>query len=355
LTALLATVSYCSDLSKVSSHSHKHDEIVEALVSLDEDLPSPSEGHQYAKCDALVMVKNAKVVQNNLGGAGPDTGAEGMTFAAEVFMKDEEGNAITGKNVTVEVHAVSEYDFHDEHSKIFNGLHGKFLAILIQPDSALTFNITVYDEFHEKIVLPYFVLTFFDIDREDEGLGEEYIEAANYKHFYIADKSDAADIAVTEGAVTQFKAATSGIAGDNPHETEALEIFQKKKALMLQYESRSSVEVTIGSTQGNHTRGFLFTLRPSLMCAKTHLKNATHDEWVDAGATHIEGIEWPWMDGAKQTPFMEIPTFKVGPGGTLPNVTDESDNSGANGHLGSKVLLITVTLLGVMWPFSNLQ
>jgi len=190
---------------------------------------------------------------------------------------------------------------------------------------------------------------------EEGNHGKEYIQAKGIKHFYIADKTEEADLEVTEeGDYKEWKAATVGKAGDNPEETEALEIFQKKKALMLQWESRSSAEVTIGSEEGNHTRGFLFTLRPSLVCAKTHLKNDTHDEWVDPGATHIEGIEWPWMDGTKQVPFMQIPAFQI-VDGEMPNVTDRSENGGANGLLGTKLLLVTVTLLGVTWPLSNLQ
>merc|ERR1711879_1041765 len=126
-----------------------------------------------------------------------------------------------------------------------------------------SFNISVYDgDTHELLTLPYFSITFFDLDMAEKGQSKEYVIAQNFSHYYVANDTQ---VKVTEeDGTTKFSASKTGTGKDNPTESEALEPIAKSKGVTLQYLGHSSVDFTIGAEDGDSLRGFLFTLRPSL-------------------------------------------------------------------------------------------
>jgi hypothetical protein len=111
-------------------------------------------------CDDLAIVKVHELVHNNLGGKGPDQGEEGMIYNMGIFMADANGNKLADIKVKVAVHATSPYNMGPGNT--FNGLHGKFLSILMRAGEHLNFTIGVYDvDTNEPLTLPIFSMTFF--------------------------------------------------------------------------------------------------------------------------------------------------------------------------------------------------
>jgi len=413
LSALLATAFYGTGFNTVSTVALKHDNNIltealdkelDELVGLDEEPVTPAPNTKFANCEKLVVVKHPELVTSNLGGIGPDkTAEEGITYNTEAYMQDGDGNKIAGKKLKVVIHAKGAYDHKEGHSQNFNGLHGKFLSILIKGGTSLSFNVTVLDaDTNKPFLLPYFSITFFDIDMETGGRAKEYVVAQKFSHYYVYKDTQ---IKVTDDGEgkTKFSASKVGTGADNPEESEALEPVAKSKGVTLSYLQRSSADFTIGAEGGGDAdlRGFLFTLRPSMLCAKTHLKNG---DWVDPLKASIPGVDLPLMDGTVPVPGMEVPVIHIAEDGTVIIVTDNGNatignvadiianqngtvtieesngtelledgtlqvvngtdivdargkgNRGkASAKSGTQALLIVVTLLAVVWPLSNRQ
>jgi hypothetical protein len=374
-----------------------------------------SDSIETAKCETLSKIKSLKKVRNNLGGIGPDEGEEGMIYHAVFHMKDESGIEIA-KKVTVAVHAMSAYVQKD---KTFNGLRGKFLSILMEAHQNLTFKISVKDtDTNEPLVLPYFSISFFDLDMSKKKGSAEYVIAHGFDHYYVAK---GARVNITDvGDGKKFMAAEIGTYKDNPEESEALDLLNKAKGVTLQYTLRDSAEFTVGAeedldlqtiddTDDPDKRGFIFTLRPSILCAKTRVGG----ELVDPMNTSIDGVDLPLLDGKDPITGMRIPTglqmtmpedgtviilksdgsnytinatevIEIGngtviiheqgngtviiPHGTMTDkngivtITEKGgdtkgnkDKGNANPKSGTKALLMVAALLAVVWPLGNLQ
>jgi len=368
LSSLLAAAFYFGGLTVALKHNdisltEELDKDWDELVGLAAETPKV----ETLGCKSLVLIKNPEVVHNNLGGSGPDTGEEGMIYNSRLFMKDSDGNEIVGKNVKVAVHATSDYD----QKNTFNGLHGKFFSILLSSGTNVSFNVSVYDgDTNEPLVLPYFSITFFDLDISEENRSKEYIIAEKFAHYYVANNTQ---VEVTDNGdgTMKFSATQPGTGKDNPEDSEELELLAKSKGVTLQYLGRSSVDFTVGAEDGKSHRGYLFTLRPSMLCAKTHING----EWVDPLNSSIPGVDLPLMDGVAGVFGMEVPIIHIGENGTVTVVTENGnitldanssladklideknkDKSKASPKSGIMALLIVMTLLAVVWPLGNLQ
>mmetsp|Transcript_62670 Transcript_62670/g.123904 ORF Transcript_62670/g.123904 Transcript_62670/m.123904 type:complete len:406 (+) Transcript_62670:98-1315(+) len=263
---------------------------------------------RLAPCDEVAIIKPQKMVRNNLGGQGPDNGEEGMEFQAKLYMKDADNGTIDGKNITIVIKATSLYHMSSDNK--FNGYSGNLLAIGLHANTNLSFSVSVYDgETNESLVLPYFSTTFFDIDMSKDEKSGEYIIAQDLTHYYVANGSQVEvrnvnDASVWKGGATMFSATQIGNGSDNPEETEALTLLAKSRGVTLQYNDRSSANFTIGVEGGNSFRGFIFALRPSIICAKSLVDG----ELVDPMNTSVAGVNLPLLDGMEPVTGMHVPT-----------------------------------------------
>lgn len=258
---------------------------------------------QFMKCDALDSISKPVLISNNLGNHGPDLDKpEGMIYKASIS-----SNFTENKSVRVEIHAVGDYD-RDDKMELFNGVRGHLYSILIKSGTSLKFTISAYDDQTGlPLTLPYFSVTFMDLDTAPAGKSKEYFIAEDFEHYYVS--ADTKVKVTTSGGRTKFSASTVGTRDDNAEEPDAFTIAEKAKGVTLQYHNRSKVTLIIGAEDGNkaaagYNRGMTFTLRPSLLCAKTILADKS---MVDPMDKSIDGVEWPLMDGVKSTNHMEGP------------------------------------------------
>lgn len=375
VTALFATVLFCNGFSAVSTVAVKHDDNIfmdlqevsnDSGVSNDTgvegpEIPKPETGREFMACDRLVAIKKPTLITSNLGGFGPNnTEEEGMTYETEATISL--GGNETTIRVGVKINAIGNYTGGDVYKakghNAFNGLHGKFLSILILSGTTLDISINVTNlDTGLPLMLPYFAITFFDLDTAAEEKSKEYIEAEGVTHYYISNDSEVTvegeSGTDSEGSLV-FSASKMGTGHDNPKDPDQLTIAQKKKGVTLQYQMKSGVKLTLGAEEGgteHKDRGFTFTLRPSMLCAKTVLEDGTI---VEPGPNSIDqGVAWPLMDGKKATPFMEVPSVKIGPNGTID--IDNEKKAGASVQSGTTALLLAVTMVAVTWPRGNLR
>merc|ERR1719507_71592 len=125
------------------------------------------------ECDNLVKINHTEVVSSNLGGIDPDK-EEGIIYTMHLDMKDDTGKQFV-KKITLEIHATTKYDHHELHSKHFSiGRANRFFTVLMRSGSDLGFNISVFDaETHKETKLPYFELTFLDLDEAENDTEKE--------------------------------------------------------------------------------------------------------------------------------------------------------------------------------------
>jgi len=373
VTALFATVLFCNGFSAVSTVAVRHDDDIfmdlqevsnVSNVSNDSGveepkIPDPEAGKKFMPCDGLVAIKKPALVASNLGGFGPDdTKPEGMRYNTTATISAG-GNATT-ISVGIEINAIGNYTGGDAYKanghNAFNGIHGKFLSILILSGTSLEINVSVTDlDTGLPLLLPYFAITFFDLDTSAGGESKEYVEADGIEHFYIYKDSEV-EVESRDKDSKVFSASKMGTGHDNPKDPDQLTIAQKKKGVTLQYLHKSSAHLTLGAREGGKThpdRGFTFTLRPSLLCSDTVLEDGTI---VEPGPHSIlQGVDWPLMDGKKPTPYMEVPHVVMGPNGTI-IIDDKNDKkAGASVQSGTKALLLAMTMVAVTWPRGDLR
>jgi hypothetical protein len=330
LVAVLATPLCFHGFSPMFTTARHHDDTT-FYAKLDKELDevvdlaaessgsTPSGNKQFAGCDQLVIVRGAELLHNNLGGKGPDKGEEGMMYRAGVYMKDVDGNVIAGKGLKIAIHATSPYEGFPKND--FNGLHGKFLSILLKSGKSVNISVGVFDEeTNEPFTLPYFSITFFDLDMSEKKGSAEYIIARDFKHYYVANGTQL-NITGNDDGSTTFHATQIGTGADNPEESEGLTPVSKSKGVTLQYQFRNATEFTLGTEEGNSKRGFLFILRPSMLCAETIIDG----EFLNPMDDSIDGVDLPLMDGAEPVSGMLIPIMHVSENGEVIVITDNNE------------------------------
>jgi len=273
MMALLAAVSVTIvGLSVIIARTPRHDSIMPKEQVDQEWDAEPT--WKKASCDDLVLIKPVECILNNLGGKGPDSGSEAMIFRAKVSAND---SSIDGRGVLIAVRATTPYNMDPLNR--FNGKRGKFFAIGVRAGTEVSLQIRVYDEATKQpLVLPHFSISFFDLDVDPGPRARKYVIARDFQQYYVAHGSQISVDTHANGS-TKFRAMTPDVGLDNPveKESEALTDLSKSKGVTLQYFDRDSIYVTVGAEDGGGIRGFLFSLRPSIICTKSRIGGQSMD------------------------------------------------------------------------------
>jgi hypothetical protein len=212
-------------------------------------------------CDDKPQIKLSKVLHQNLGNNGPDTGDEGLVYeGVNIHPSFPEQQVLVVVNATAP-EVIKTKD---------NGFHGKYGMIAVAGGTLVHTKFSFLDKNRKPIIIPELDITFFDLDSHSAGKEAEFVKIKKPdSHFHT--KGSFVDISEgTDGYVT-FKATVAGTGSDNPKDPLLLTTKQKHKAVTVRYLNTGSFEAELGSTTGGEGgwRGFLFVFRPSLLCAKT--------------------------------------------------------------------------------------
>jgi len=211
-------------------------------------------------CAGFAFLNMTTVVHNNLGGKGPDSGAEGI-----VFRGVDQGRGETNREILLIVNASGDYQ---PNSARQNGFNGAYMTINLRGGTHVQLHMRVVDAFTgQPMTLPKQEMTFFDLDTGDNGQNTEYIKIRGYTSATLTTNTELRR--TEEDGFTRFTASTVGTGDDNPHDPLALTIQQKNRAVTLEFQPLGELDAELGCSAGPHPRYFTFVGRPSLVCATT--------------------------------------------------------------------------------------
>jgi hypothetical protein len=230
------------------------------------DLSIPSIVEELALCETSLVFNT--VIHSNLGGAGPDDGAETLVF----------GNVAANTNLVVT--ATSPYTpnmLNPAGGVLRNGAREGFGVINMASGSTvdLTFSLVDATTGAPK-VRPNFVITFFD---GDHGMSHESRESVTIKDMTSYAVSDTTTLTLLDdggSAVAQangvaevtFQSTLRGSKEDNPVSPLSLSILQAERAVAALFEDKAQFRVTLSETGYVNPQGrnIYFAGASSLIC-----------------------------------------------------------------------------------------
>jgi len=230
------------------------------------DLGSPEIVAELALCETSLMFDT--VSHSNLGGDGPDGGAEELVFAD------------VAANVNLVVTATSPYTpnmLNPTGGVLRNGAHQGFGIINMASGSSVDLTLSLVDSRDgSPRVLDDFVVTFFD---SDHGMGHESRESLTVRgmtSFVVdpdtsltIDDSGASDVALSNGAgVATFTSSLRGSKEDNPVAPLSLSILQARRSVAVLLQGKSQFEITLSETGYVNPQGrnIFFAGASNLIC-----------------------------------------------------------------------------------------
>jgi len=231
------------------------------------DITEPAVVEELSLCERSLNLDN--VLRNNLGGAGPDSGEEGILF----------GNVLAGKDLLVS--AASAYTpnmLNPSGGVLRNGLREGFGVINMASGSSVNLDFTLKDSASGQDSPDTFVVTFFD---GDHGMAHESREGLtiNGMSNFIVDEdteleidetaTDDQSLANGAGAAT-FTSTLRGTKEDNPVSPLALTGLQEKRSIEAYFENKASFSVTLSESGYVNPQGrnIFFAGASTLTCAK---------------------------------------------------------------------------------------
>jgi len=205
-----------------------------------------------------VDYKIQETMHSNLGGQGPDSGAEGI-----VYRTSESIDHKYIRDIIVEINAVSPYHSASAH---LNGRSHDFGAIHVDAGKHVDMKVSFQNMDREPIELETFRMTFYDLDEAPHHSSQEYIIAEGHPRTQRDHHTDVAERHV-HGDI-EFLATEVGTGKDNPDDSSDLTKQQKDRSVVLTYHHKKQFDLTLGSHNGHSPRAFEFALHSALSCHK---------------------------------------------------------------------------------------
>lgn len=210
------------------------------------------------------------ILQSNLGGQGPDGGAETLVY----------GGVFPGTNLVIS--ALSPYTpnlLNANGGVLHNGLHGGFGVINMACDSSVDLKFQFVDANTGTPVTPApFVFTWFDSDHGMAHTSREAITVRGFTSYHVTDNAalDIAEIgsglgedalAAGQGEAT-FTSTMRGGKVDNPTSPLSLSRLQADRTVAILFQDKSEFTVTLSETGYANPQGrnFYFSGSSALVC-----------------------------------------------------------------------------------------
>jgi len=230
------------------------------------ELGSPEIVEELSLCEMSLAFDS--VSNSNLGGAGPDGGAQDLTFAA------------VAENTNLVITATSPYTpnmLNPTGGSLRNGAHQGFGVINMASGSTVDLTFSFVDSRNgSPKVMPDFVVTFFDADH---GMGHESRESITVRGMtnYVVDDdssleiddtgADDVDLGNGEGVAT-FTSSLRGSKEDNPVSPLSLSELQARRSVVVLLEGKSQFTITLSETGYVNPQGrnIFFAGASNLIC-----------------------------------------------------------------------------------------
>jgi len=207
-------------------------------------------------CAKSVKMNTLSVTQSNLGGVGPDSGAEEIRY----------GNAAVVNGKAVDLVLTTDGTFKSSKPSK-NGNSGAFGVLNVKCGSSVTVTMKVVDsDSGAPVVLDAVALTWYDLDEGKKEKGRASVKTCGSTGAIVTDNTE-----LTLKREGDCSTATSSVAGtgkDNPKNPNQLDSLQVSRSVTLPYKGVSELTSTLSLAAGPKGRNFLFALEPSVPCRR---------------------------------------------------------------------------------------
>jgi hypothetical protein len=207
-------------------------------------------------CSQATSVDLSNVMQNNLGGLGPDEGDEEIRYK----------NAIDVNGKKVDVVLTAENTYSTPKSSINGVTIGGFGRFTMKAKTSTKFKFSFLDaETNEPVAIPDLALTFYDMDQGRNGKQQESVKACGAQEAFVT--SDTELELKSEGVCHTLTSTERGTGKDNPERPDELTKVQAARSVTFEFHKRASIsfEASI-SRSGKSPRPFLFSFFPQVAC-----------------------------------------------------------------------------------------
>jgi len=205
-------------------------------------------------CTSAVKMNTLTVSHNNLGGVGPDAGAEEIRYI----------NAAVINGKAVDLVLTTDGTFTSSKPSV-NGNAGAFGRLNVKCGTSVTVSMKVVDaETGNPVVLDAVALTWYDLDEGKKSKGRATVTTCGSTGAIVSENTE-----LTVEREGDCSSATSSVAGtgkDNPTSPHHLDSLQISRAVTLPFKQVSEMSSTLSLAKGFKGRNFLFAIEPSVAC-----------------------------------------------------------------------------------------
>jgi len=207
-------------------------------------------------CSSYTTVDLTNIVQNNLGGQGPDSGAEEIRYKNAIDL--------TGRKLDVVLTAESAYT-SPRPQKNGNSPAG-FGKVIMKTKSETNFKFSFQDaETGEAVGVKDIALTFYDLDQARKTQQRETISVCGAEEIYTSSDTELAHDA--SGRCHSYTSTVRGTGKDNPQNPGELTKTQAARSVTFEFHSKASISFTAAvSGSGKTPRPILFSFKPQVAC-----------------------------------------------------------------------------------------
>lgn len=224
--------------------------------------PEPTCLENAGNCNGVAACENAMTMdisdgpsQNNLGGFGPDDGADELRFSR--------AGSYNGKFVDL---VVTSEGYKPKKPEV-TGARGKFGNINLKcgSNSAFTFS-WVDSDTGEPIEVSDVSVSFFDMDEGKKGKGRNKVTACGASDLFVSKDTELTTAKRSDGCFSAESSA-HGQKNNEPQNPLLLTQDHMSRAASFTFKDSSSASFDVTMTQCKGARNLQFAVTPTVVCA----------------------------------------------------------------------------------------
>jgi len=260
-----------SEFQKAAASFQQKDATFQELESEMESKLQDSSSKYVGEVDAVeagrlcrgMNFSTSIVSHSNLGGQGPDDGAETLVYQ-NIAIQD-------GIAVDLVVTAATPYE---PNSALKNGLHGGLFGIVNQKvNNAVDLNFRFVDRQGIPVAMDPFFFTLYDIDQGMDHSSRESVTVRGFSEYRVAEETELRIEVLGDDSAT-FTSSLRGGKVDNPIHPMVLTNAEKERTVVLKFPQTSEFSISFSEAayaDSDQGRNLLFSGPSSMVCGREHM------------------------------------------------------------------------------------
>jgi len=243
----------------------------------------PSPGTEEAAAMVDWKLCDAEV-HSNLGGQGPDAGAEEMRYSNIADLN--------GGGIDLVVTNTTPYEYKSAKQNGLKGCFGKFN--LIAPSSVTLSFRFVRTGTNDDVDASNYLFSIYDVDESQQGIKEQLTFSTPVDGYWLTADTELIVSGSAAAGDLGFESSVVGVGSDNPEYPEELDPSQEARTVTVQYASVSEFLVYFAAVDSADAaklsgRNFLFAGKSDLVeDAELTCTTADCEVWADP---HVSGFD----------------------------------------------------------------